>query len=88
MVLRDFPGAFEAEYELWEEGGDLITVLPWYACQFRGDKQYVTIDDVEYKVEKITHILTSRPDWPGPVPPAAERGFGTPSCKIEVSLVP
>lgn len=86
MALRDFPGAFEAEYELWEQGGDLITVLPWYACQFE-EEHYVTIDAVDYKVEKITHILASRPDWPGPVPPAAERGYGVPLCKIEVSVV-
>ena len=83
MDLIGYPGPFDTTLEVWFEGEKIFT-LPLYASVLRVG-QYLTIDDMEYEIEKITHVLTSRPDVPGPDPPAMEMGFFPPVCKIEVS---
>ena len=86
MAFYDYhPPVNEFFYEMWEEGGDLIVKLPVYAEHMRPDDA-VFIDDVEYKVEAVEHRLTSMEDWPGPTPPAYDKGFSYVLVKIWVSI--
>ena len=89
MAFSDFhPPVGEVYYEMWLEGGDLIVKLPLYAERFRVDEA-VFLDDVQYKVERIEHRLTSEPDRT--IPPDVEErnmGFGHALSKVWVSIPP
>ncbi len=50
---QDFPGT----YEVWS-GGEQIATLPRYASKLKSG-QYLTLDEVEYEIEKIEHVMTS-----------------------------
>lgn len=76
----------EIYYEMWEDGGDLLLRLPSIADQFVvGEDIY--INETGYKIERLEYHMTTLEDWPGPEPPAYDRGFDVVYVKVIVSGV-
>lgn len=83
---KEFPGVYDVQYELWEQGNAIIQPLPAYAARFEAS-EHLYIDGAHYKVEAIEHYLTSRPDWPGPTPPETDMGYDFVLCKVLVTIL-
>ncbi len=74
--------SFEAKYEIYEEGpGILLYTLPFYSFSL-SDGDYLVLDSIHYKIEKVVHYFESTGGGPGGL------GFGQPITKVEVSVVP
>ena len=80
------PPVGRLHYELWIQGGAKVGDLPVTACWYRVDDR-IDIDGTEYQVQGIRHYLEAEEDWPGPAPPAYDRGFGDSVIHVYVTEV-